>query len=251
LELGGKSPVIVDETANLKVAARRIIWGKTINSGQTCIAPDYMMVHRSVRDELINEMKLALTEFYGENIEESKSFPRMINDKHFTRVVEMIDDETTQVIVGGARNAKTRYIEPTLAEVSDFSAALLQDEIFGPVLPFLTYTNLDTAIKQIKTLAKPLALYVFTENKSVANKVLAEISSGGSCVNDTIMHITNPNLPFGGVGTAGMGNYHGKHSFDTFSHERAVLKHSTKISLPVIFPPYNLKQLKLVKKTYK
>ncbi|QBO36831.1 aldehyde dehydrogenase [Periweissella cryptocerci] len=251
LELGGKSPVIVDETANLKVAAERIIWGKTINSGQTCIAPDYLMVHQDVKAQLITEMKLALKTFYGDDIEQSKSFARMISDKQFNRVTSLLDDSSTHIVAGGKRNAVTRYIEPTLAEVDDFSAALMQDEIFGPVLPIVTFTSLADAITQIKTLPKPLALYVFTENKKSADQVLHEISSGGACVNNTIMHITNPNLPFGGVGPAGIGNYHGEHSFNTFSHERGVLKSSTKFPIRLIFPPYNLKQLKIVKWIYK
>lgn len=251
LELGGKSPVIVDATANLKVAAQRIIWGKTINAGQTCIAPDYLMVDATVKDQLISEMRQVLTEFYGAQIEQSPSFARMISDKQFERVTKLIDDSSTNVVVGGNRNAATRYIEPTLAAVDGFDAALMQGEIFGPVLPIITYTDLDEAIAAIHTLAKPLALYVFTEDSQVADHVLSEISSGGACVNDTIMHITNPNLPFGGVGPAGMGNYHGEHSFNTFSHERGILKNSTKLALTLIFPPYNGKQLKLVKKIYK
>lgn len=253
LELGGKSPVIVDESANIKEAARRIIWGKTLNAGQTCVAPDYLMANKRVKDELINEMKNALHDYFGENIEESSSFGRIINDRHFNRIKGLIERDRDGIVFGGRYNEEKRYIEPTIIEVSSFDAATMSEEIFGPVLPVLTYENLDDAIKQIKRLSKPLALYLFTTRKGVEQKVLGEISSGGACINDTIMHLVNSNVPFGGVGNSGMGGYHGKDTFITFSHRRSVLKKPAGFGIAgsILYPSYSEKQLSLVKKIFK
>lgn len=253
LELGGKSPVIVDDSANIKEAARRIIWGKTLNAGQTCVAPDYLMVKKNVKDELINEMKNAIHEFFGENIEESNSFGRIINDKHFNRIKGLIEKDKEGIVFGGSCNEENRYIEPTIIEVSSLDAATMSEEIFGPVLPVLSYENLDDAIKIIKKLSKPLALYLFTTKKDVEQKVLSEISSGGVCINDTITHLANSNIPFGGVGNSGMGSYHGKDTFTTFSHKRSVLKKPSGLGFggSMMYPEYTEKQLNLVKKIFK
>lgn len=247
LELGGKSPVIVDESADIKEAARRIMWGKTLNAGQTCIAPDYVMVHRAVKDELIKEMKNALNKYFGEDIEKSDSFGRIVNERHFNRIKSMIEKDKEGIVFGGHWNEKERYIEPTLIEASFEESASMEDEIFGPILPIIIYENLDSVIRKIKKLPKPLALYLFTRNKEVERKVLSEISSGNACINDTISHIANPNIPFGGVGNSGIGSYHGEESFITFSHRRGVLKKPAKINNSIIYPSFTEKQLKLIK----
>lgn len=223
LELGGKSPVIVDKSADVKVAAIRIIWGKTLNSGQTCVAPDYLVVHEDVKKALINEMKQNLKAFYGQNIEDSKDFGRIVNNRHFTRLKTILEKDKDQIIFGGATNPNTRFIEPTLIEAT-WTSASMEDEIFGPLLPILTYSDLDDAIKSINKLSKPLALYLFTSDNQVEEKVLTEISSGGVSINNTVTHLANPELPFGGVGNSGIGAYHGHYSFTTFSHEKAFLK---------------------------
>lgn len=251
LELGGKSPVIVDESANIKEAARRIIWGKTLNAGQTCVAPDYVMVHVSVKESLIKEMKEALKNFYGEEIGKSKSFGRIVNDRHFNRIKSMIEKDRKHIVFGGHYDEKQRYIEPTLIAVESREAATMQEEIFGPVLPIMSYTNLDEAIKEINTRSKPLALYLFTTKKQVEEKVLSQISSGGMCINDTINHLVNPQLPFGGVGASGMGSYHGKASFETFSHRRSVLKKPAHIGNSISYPAYTTKQLEFIRKIFK
>lgn len=253
LELGGKSPVIVDKSANIKEAARRIIWGKTMNAGQTCVAPDYVMVHESVKGRLLNEMKNTITEFFGENVEESTSFGRIINNKHFNRIKNMIENDRDGLVFGGNYNEEKRYIEPTIIEVSSFEAATMKEEIFGPVLPVISFKNLDNAINDIKKLPKPLALYLFTTDGSVERKVLGQISSGGVCINDTITHLVNSNMPFGGVGNSGIGSYHGRDSFITFSHRRSVLKKPAGFGIgsSMMYPSYTEKQLNLVKKIFK
>jgi aldehyde dehydrogenase (NAD+) len=251
LELGGKSPVIVDESANIKEAARRIIWGKTINAGQTCVAPDYVLVHETVKEQLMKEMKLALNQFFGDNIEKSNSFGRIINDKHFNRILTMIEKDKEEVVFGGQYNKETRYIEPTLIAISSWNAATMQEEIFGPVLPIMAYHNLDKTIKTIRRLPKPLALYLFTTNKFIETKVLREISCGNVSINDTITHVANPYLPFGGVGNSGIGAYHGKESFLTFSHRKGILKKPASINNSLSYPSFNKIQLRLVKKFLK
>lgn len=250
LELGGKSPVIIDESADLTIAAKRIIWGKTINAGQTCVAPDYIMVHESIKDKLIRELQQAIADFFGSNPEKSNDFGRIVSDKHFERLVEMIKKDKDQVILGGKSTKETRYIEPTIVE-ANWNSCSMQEEIFGPILPILTYKTLDEAIKSIKKFDKPLALYLFSSNKNVENKVIGSISSGGVCVNDVLTHIVHPDLPFGGVGASGLGSYHGKYSFLTFSHQRSILKKSTRFQLPILFPPYTDKKEHLIRKVLK
>lgn len=251
LELGGKSPVIVDESANIKEAARRIIWGKTLNAGQTCVAPDYLIVHENVKDELVKEMIDAINKYYGENIEKSDSFGRIVNERHFNRIKNMIEMDKDGIVFGGNTNEKTKYIQPTLIEINSRDAHTMKEEIFGPVLPIMAYKNLDTAISEIKNEAKPLALYIFTRNKSVERKILKEISSGNVSINDTVSHVSNPHLPFGGVGDSGLGSYHGKESFITFSHRKGILKKTSLINNSLIYPPYTTKRLNLIKKVIK
>ncbi|WP_066392356.1 aldehyde dehydrogenase [Cytobacillus eiseniae] len=250
LELGGKSPVIVDKSADMKVAAERIIWGKTVNSGQTCVAPDYLMVDEAIKKELIDEMIQTLKRFFGSTIEQSKDFGRIVNERHYQRLLTILEKEKNHVIFGGGTNATTRFIEPTLIEAT-WQSATMEDEIFGPLLPIITYKNLDEAIEMINKRAKPLALYLFTADKQIEERVLTEISSGGVCINNTVTHLANPDLPFGGVGSSGMGAYHGHHSFLTFSHQKSILKSSTKINIKMLFPPYNDKNLQLVRKFLK
>ncbi|MFS0636121.1 aldehyde dehydrogenase [Mesobacillus foraminis] len=250
LELGGKSPVIVDESADIRVAANRIIWGKTLNSGQTCVAPDYLLVHESVKKTLVEEMKNVLHSFFGDNIESSKDFGRIVNDKHFTRLKTIIERDQSGILFGGGTNPETRFIEPTLIE-ADWDSASMKDEIFGPILPVLTYKDLDKAIASIKKLSKPLALYLFTSMDETEKKVLREVSSGGVSINDTVTHLANPELPFGGVGHSGIGAYHGYYSFKAFSHEKSILKKSSKVNLSTLFPPYTDKKLKLIRRLLK
>ncbi|MBR2029920.1 MAG: aldehyde dehydrogenase [Clostridia bacterium] len=245
LELGGKSPCIIDESADIKLTAKRLIWGKLINCGQTCIAPDYVYVHKSLKDILVNEIKKYITEFYGKNPLSNNSYPKMVNKKHFDRVSAMLHD----VLIGGNVDENSLKIEPTLVNATWDSPAM-QEEIFGPVLPIITFDDLDEVISVIKSKPKPLALYLFAKNKQVQNKVLGSISFGGGCVNDTIMHIATSNMPFGGVGNSGMGCYHGKYSFDTFSHKKSVLKKSLAIDVKLRYPPYkdDISLLKRVQK---
>ena len=250
LELGGKSPVIVDESADIAVAAKRIIWGKTINAGQTCVAPDYIMVQESVKDNLVSALKEEIVDFFGENPEESKDLGRIVSDKHFERLKEILEKDKEQIVSGGKASQDTRYIEPTIL-AANWNSNSMQEEIFGPILPILTYKTLEEAIQSIKKLDKPLALYVFTNKKEVVDKVLGAISSGGACINDVLTHIVHPDLPFGGVGASGLGAYHGKYSFITFSHQRSILKKSTRFQLPLIFPPYTDEKERLIRKVLK
>ncbi|GGH49869.1 aldehyde dehydrogenase [Paenibacillus silvae] len=249
LELGGKSPVIVDEQADIQVAAERIIWGKLLNTGQTCIAPDYLLVHERVKQPLIEALKGAIAAFFGTDIQNNKDYGRIVNHSHFKRLTTLIERDREKVIYGGASDEEHRFIEPTLIDAL-WDAATMEDEIFGPVLPIISYSHLDEAIAQIVKRPKPLALYLFTSNKDVQDKVLTEVSFGGGCINDTITHVANPRLPFGGVGHSGIGSYHGRYSFETFSHMKSILKKSTRINPPVLYPPYDNK-LKLIKRLLK
>ncbi len=244
LELGGKSPTIVDRTANLEVAAKRIAWGKFMNAGQTCVAPDYVYVDASVADDFIGHMKQAITSFYTDHVVTSPDYGRIVNDRHYQRLIDLIDP--AKVVHGGHVVEEERFIEPTLLYPSTWEDAAMADEIFGPLLPILPYDDLSQVIQTIQAKPKPLALYVFTENKQVEDRVLDTLSFGGGCVNDTISHLIPEELPFGGVGHAGMGAYHGKHGFDQLSHQKSVVKKTTKFDFSVIYPPYKGK-LKMVK----
>ncbi len=243
LELGGKSPCIVDKSANVKIAAKRIAWGKTLNAGQTCIAPDYLMIHSSQKDEFVREYKKALHVLHGENIKESQHYVRMVNQNAFDRVSEYLKDG--EILVGGSVDASERYIEPTLLGNVSVNAPIMQEEIFGPILPMLTFENTSEVVDFVTQREKPLAFYYFG-NTNEAKKVIGRTSSGGACVNDTIMHIANENMPFGGVGNSGMGQYHGRDSFLAFSNQRALVVTPTNIDLPFRYMPYE--NFNLVKK---
>ncbi len=236
LELGGKSPAIVFPDANLKMAAKRIAWGKFLNAGQTCIAPDYLMIHESVKEAFLLMLRKETENNLGEEPASSEAYTKIINDSHFDRLNNLIDRE--KVLFGGDTNPDNRYIEPTVLENVSFEDAVMQEEIFGPILPVITFSNTEQMIAEVKKLAKPLALYVFTKSKKAREKVLLEVPFGGGAVNDTIMHLSNPNLPFGGVNNSGLGSYHGKAGFDTFSHKKSILQKSTLFEPPVKFPPY-------------
>ena len=234
LELGGKSPIIVDETANLPLAARRIAFGKVLNAGQTCVAPDYLMIEKSVEAPFIEEYKKALADFFPDG--DMSGMVRIINDKHFERVCNILDN-SGNVVIGGARDAETRFIEPAVLTEVPIDSPAMQQEIFGPVLPVLPYEKLDDCIDFIRSRPKPLALYIFSENKMNQEKVLNSCSFGGGCINDTIIHLATTHMPFGGVGHSGMGSYHGKKSFDTFTHYRSVLKQG-KLDVKLRYFPY-------------
>lgn len=229
LELGGKSPCIIDSNLHLTYSAKRFIWGKFMNAGQTCVAPDYLLVDRKIKDKLLPKMKEVVKELYGEDAQKSSTYGRIINAKHFERLQKML--EPNKIIFGGKTDAADRYISPTFMEVEDWNCPVMQEEIFGPILPILYYDNIEEAIQKINAQPKPLAMYIFSENKALINKVLTETSAGGGCINDTLMHLGSHSLPFGGVGDSGIGAYHGKYSFDTFSHEKSILNKSTLVDV--------------------
>lgn len=238
LEMGGKSPVIVDETANIKVASERICFGKFTNAGQTCVAPDYILVHESVKDDLITALSKTLREFYGQNIQQSPDYGRIVNLKHYHRLTSLLNSAQMNIVFGGHSDEDERYIEPTLLDHVTNDSAIMQEEIFGPILPILTYQSLDEAIAFIHQRPKPLSLYLFSEDENATQRVINELSFGGGAINDTLMHLANPKLPFGGVGASGMGRYHGKYSFDTFTHEKSYIFKSTRLESGVHLPPY-------------
>ena len=249
LELGGKSPCIVDKDANIEISAQRIVWGKFMNAGQTCVAPDYVLVHKDVKKQLIDKMLEKINSFYGSNPKDSNDYGRIVNERQVNRLIQLIDKN--KAVLGGEYDVQNLYIAPTILDNVTWEDKVMEDEIFGPILPILEYENLDIAIRQINNRQKPLALYLFTENREVEKKVIENVSYGGGCVNDTMIHLASPFLPFGGVGTSGIGSYHGKKSFETFSHMKSVLKKSTKINLSFIFPPYNKEKVKIVRRFMK
>lgn len=254
LELGGKSPVIVDETASIRQAARRIAWGKFLNTGQTCIAPDYVLVHRSRKDELLAALRETITDFYGADARTSTSYGRIVNERHTRRLAEILDADAAHLAHGGQIDVGERYVEPTLLDLtgadgkSVLTAAVMEQEIFGPILPVLPYDTLDQATSLVRSFEKPLALYVFSRSTKNQKKITGSISSGGVSINDTLKHVSHPNLPFGGVGEAGIGAYHGRYSFETFSHRKGVYTNRLLWDLPVLFPPYTDSRLNLLKK---
>ncbi len=234
LELGGKSPCIVHEDANLKLAAKRIAWGKYINAGQTCVAPDYVYVHQQVKEPFLQELKKAITELYSEDVHSSDGFTKIVNEKHFKRLNSFLENE--QTIYGGRTDSSTLVIEPTILDKISWDDQIMQEEIFGPILPVLDYKELPELINAINQKPKPLALYLFSESEGVQQMILNGISFGGGCINDTVYHLSSPYLPFGGVGESGIGAYHGKGSFDVFSHIKSVLKQTTLFDLPFRYP---------------
>lgn len=247
LELGGKSPAIVDETANLKLAARRIAFGKVLNAGQTCVEPDYLLIHESAKERFLEEYEKTLGEFFPDG--DMSELPTIISEKHFQRVSRLLKDG--KAVIGGGFDEFRRFIEPTVLTDVAPDSPIMQEEIFGPILPLLTYASLDECIRFIRSRPKPLALYLFTESKSAEKKILDTCSFGGGCVNDTIIHLANPRMGFGGVGHSGMGSYHGKLSFDTFTHYRSVVRKSTWIDLPMRYHPYTEKKFSMVRRLMK
>jgi len=247
LELGGKSPCIVDNTIDIKLASRRIVWGKFFNAGQTCISPDYIIAHTSVKEKLITCLKTEIIRAYGENPKLSEDYPRIINEKNTNRLVEMLDD--VHVVFGGKYDITESYIEPTIIDNPSLKSKLMQDEIFGPILPILSYSDENEIDDIITNYEKPLSLYIFSKNKIFTNKILKRFSFGGGAINDPLIHFGNHRLPFGGVGASGIGAYHGKHGFDTFSHHKSVSKRGTWFDPPIRYAPYKNK-LSLLKKMF-
>lgn len=248
LELGGKSPCIVDGKANLNLSAKRIVWGKFLNSGQTCVAPDYMFIHKNVKNEMINNIIYYIKTFYGENPLYSEEYTKIINERQFNRLIKLLDNN--KIIYGGDYDKDFLYISPTLMDNVNWDDPIMGEEIFGPILPILEYEELNEVINIVNSHPKPLALYFFSNDKENAEKIINGISFGGGCINDTIMHLSSPYLPFGGVGTSGMGSYHGKKSFDTFTHYKSILEKSNIIDPNFRYPPYGNK-LNIVKKFLK
>jgi len=246
LELGGKIPVIIDSSANLKVSAHRIAWGKWLNAGQTCVAPDYVLVDEKVRDAFVDELGKAVGEFYGENPQASESYARIVSPRHFDRLTGLLRGAT--VAVGGVTDEATRYIAPTVLVDVDMESAVMNEEIFGPILPVISVTSTDDAISYVNAHDHPLALYVFAENKKVVREVLARTTAGGVTVNGTILHLTNPNLPFGGIGESGMGGYHGRAGVRIFQHMKPVLTRGTKLDPSLTYPPYTARKEKIFRK---
>ncbi len=245
LELGGKNPCIVDDSASIKLAAKRIAWGKFINAGQTCIASDYILVHESVKDKLIEALKENITKSYGNDIEQSPDFSRTVSEKHYFGLKAMLEGE--EILFGGKSNDEDNYLSPTLVNEPKLDSKLMQGEIFGPILPIIGYETEEDIHKHIKNYGKPLATYIFSERKIFQQKIINTYSFGGGAINDTIIQISNKRIPFGGVGQSGIGAYHGKSSFDLFSHQKGIIKKSKWLEAPLRYPPYNL-PLKLVKK---
>ena len=246
LELGGKSPCIVDSDIDLKHTAKRITWGKYVNAGQTCIAPDYLLVDRRIKSDLLTEIKKCVEEFYGNDPAQSPDYGRIISHRHFERLEPLLKDG--EIVIGGQTKPEEKYIAPTVIDGVSWESPLMQEEIFGPILPVLEYEEIKDAIAQINAQPKPLALYIFSKDEQKQQQVLQETSSGGVCINDTVMHITVTDLPFGGVGDSGIGNYHGKASFDTFSHYKSVLKKGLWFDQNWRYPPYKEGKLSLLKR---
>ena len=254
LELGGKSPVIVDRSADLPTAARRIMWGKLLNAGQTCVAPDYILADENVRDRLLICLKEAAEDLYGKNIADNPDYGRIVNDRHYSRLADILEADKEWIVYGGKHTKKGRFVGPAILDLGSVSgkaadqAVSMQDELFGPVLPVLSYKKLQEALDFVNKRERPLALYIFTEDRDVRDRILEHTCSGGVCVNDTVDHLVNHRLPFGGVGNSGMGRYHGKYGFDTFTHLRAVYEKPPGKSISPGYPPYSEAKLKLIKK---
>lgn len=245
LELGGKNPVVVDRDANLKIAARRIIWGKLLNAGQTCVAPDYLFVHKDVKDELLDLMKEAIRQLFSENIAENPDYPGIINEAAVSRLKGLIDESA--VYCGGNINNITKFVAPTILTDVTVDSEIMKEEIFGPVLPVLSFEDTDEVLRFIQKREKPLSVYYFSENSAKQKDFLQKTYSGNAGINDVVLQFVMMNLPFGGVGYSGMGAYHGKRSFDIFSHEKSVLKTTTKFDFPLRYPPYKPFYLKIIR----
>lgn len=245
LELGGKSPAIVLEDANIKMTAKRIVYGKFLNAGQTCVAPDYILAHKNVKEKLIAEIKRQIIIIHGENPSESEALVRIITKRHFNRIIKLIDNK--KVIIGGLFNEEDLFISPTVIDNVNWEDKIMQDEIFGPLLPIIEFDKIEDIINKIKERPKPLALYLFTTSSSKRKRIFHEISFGGGMLNDTITHLTNASLPFGGVGYSGMGNYHGKFGFDAFSHHKSIIQKTNLIEPFIKYPPYTKFKMKIIK----
>lgn len=248
LELGGKSPCIIDASADLKVAARRIVWGKFLNAGQTCIAPDYLLVHHSIKSELVSHLAAEITIAFGTEPSQSPDLARIVNDRHFRRLASYLDGQL--ILLGGETDPATRYISPTLLDEPDLDSAVMSEEIFGPILPVLSYREEGDLDRMIGRMEKPLSLYIFTSNDAWAERLIARYPFGGGCVNDVIIHVANRRLPFGGVGESGMGSYHGKTGFDTFSHKKSIVLRGTWFDPSIRYAPYGGK-LKWIRRLLK
>jgi aldehyde dehydrogenase (NAD+) len=244
LELGGKSPCIVDKSTDMDVTARRIAWGKFFNAGQTCVAPDYLLVPKGMGPEIGRRIYEEVKGFFGKDARTSPDYGRIVNDRHFQRLQKYLGDG--KIEWGGESDPKTRYLAPTLMTETSWEKPVLQEEIFGPILPVLEYDVFDDAIAMVRMRSKPLALYLFSNDSNHQERVLQELSFGGGCVNDTLVHLANPHLPFGGVGDSGIGAYHGRFSFETFSHRKSVLRRSFFPDLKLRYPPYNLNLLRKI-----
>ena len=257
LELGGKSPVFVDENFDVRLAAKRIAWGKFLNNGQTCIAPDYVLVHESRKLALIEELKAVIREHYGKNIKENPDYGRIINEKQTERLAKILESDEDLVVFGGDFDIEQRYIAPTLLDLGKLGdasvneSAAMADEIFGPILPIVSYESLDEAVDKVRYGEKPLAMYIFSKNKEYTGSVKSKISSGNITINDTVKHVSIDSLPFGGVGHSGMGSYHGKYSIETFSHRRGVYRNKARFNIKQIAPPYNEKAFEFLRKLFK
>ncbi len=247
LELGGKSPCIVNSDANIELAAKRIVWGKFLNGGQTCVAPDYVLVHKDIKVELIENMKKYINKFYGESPCDNKNFPKIINEKHFNRLLRLLEGE--DIAIGGKSNLHSFKIAPTVVDNVTWEHNIMKEEIFGPLLPILEFESIDKVIEVVNSHPKPLALYLFTTSSIIEKKIVGNISFGGGCINDTIVHLATSHMAFGGVGESGMGGYHGKASFETFTHKKSILKKSNLIDINLRYPPYKDK-LNLLKKIF-
>jgi len=246
LELGGKSPCIVNEDADLEVAAKRIAWGKFVNAGQTCVAPDYVLAHEAIAEQFVQQVKSVVAEFYGKDPKASTDYPKIVNEHHFERLSALLD--SGEIAFGGDTDLGSRYIEPTVLVNVSPDSPIMGEEIFGPILPVLTISSIEEAIAFVNDRPKPLALYLFGSDNDVQHKVVDETSSGGVCINDVIMHLVVPDLPFGGVGSSGIGAYHGRASFTTFSHAKGVLAKSTHGEIPLRYPPYTESKFKWLKR---
>lgn len=244
LEMGGKSPCIVDKSANIRLTARRLAFGKFLNAGQTCVAPDYVLVHRDMKDKLVSELKRSVTTFFGPDPLNCEDYPKIINEKHLQRLLGLL--EGTNILFGG--EARDGRMAPAVLDGVDGDSPVMGEEIFGPILPLLAFDELDEAISFVRARPKPLALYLFTTDKGVERRVLDTVSFGGGCVNDCVVHLASHHMPFGGVGNSGMGGYHGKDSFDTFSHRKSILKKANWLDLPMRYHPYSERNFKLIRK---
>jgi len=248
LELGGKNPCIIDDSVDLRLTSRRIVWGKFVNAGQTCIAPDFLIVKRNIKEQLIDHLSKEIERAYGKDPKESEDYPRIVNKTNLSRLSNMIKD--TKILFGGEYDIETCYFSPTIIDEPRIDSPIMDEEIFGPILPIISYDDENQIEKLISKYEKPLALYVFSTNKTFSEKIIRKYSFGGGAINDTIIHVGNPNLPFGGVGYSGIGAYHGKSSFDLLSHKKSIVKKGNWLDIKIRYAPYKGK-LEYVKKFFK